>query len=461
LQKVLANEGTARPTVIWLNGANCTGCTISLANLISSDEPYDVADLLVRFIDLAFHPNLMTAAGGLAVDSLMNASDGDYILAMDGGIPTAFDGYTCMLYTDSNGREVTAKEAVLSLAPQAMANLCIGTCASFGGIPSAYPNPTGIKSVGELTGLPTINIPGCPTHPDWIVWTVAQLLTGAILELDDEGRPAALFRGETHNVHKNCPRKGQGEAKTFGEYGERCLKELGCKGPQTQADCPTRRWNNGTNWCVGASAVCLGCTEKDFPDKFSPFYKISYTSDHFTFRLTKAEWRSDKSEVKVDGEGHAGAKVVVMNAGTQAILGTANVDGDGKWRFRLKNPTGVPCRVRAECNGQFLERDVLNAPEDCVDVTPDIESDFEMTKAEWRSDKSELKVDGKGHAGAKVVVKNAGTKAILGTANVDGDGKWRFRLKNPAGVPRRVRAECNGQFLERDVRNAPEDSEGW
>ena len=117
-----------------------------------------------------------------------------------------------------------------------MANLCIGTCASFGGIPSGNPNPTGIKSVGELTGLPTINIPGCPTHPDWIVWTVVQLLTGAIPELDDKSRPAALFRGEAHHVHKNCPRKGQGEAKTFGEYGERCLKGLGCKGPRTPAD---------------------------------------------------------------------------------------------------------------------------------------------------------------------------------------------------------------------------------
>jgi hypothetical protein len=93
-------------------------------------------------------------------------------------------------------------------------------------------------------------------------------------------------------------------------------------------------------------------------------------------------------------------------------------------------------------------------------VTPDFESDFEMTKAEWRSGKSELKVDGKGDVGTEIVVMNAGTQAILGTASVDPRGKWKFRLKNPAGVPCRVRAEFDGQFLERDIRYAPGDCEG-
>lgn len=270
LEKALAADGAGLPTVIWLNGANCTGCTVSLANLVGSQAPTDVADLLVNTINLAFHPNLMGAAGDLAVKSLKEAAAADFILAVDGGIPTAFDGHTCMLWTE-NGREVTAKEAVLSLAPRAKAVLCIGTCSSFGGMPSGNPNPTGIKSVSELTGLQTINIPGCPAHPDWVVWTVAQLLAGLAPALDRDGRPASLFAGESRNVHERCPREERGEAGSFGVEG-RCLKRLGCKGPRTQADCPTRRWNNGTNWCVGANAVCLGCTEKGFPDLFSPFY---------------------------------------------------------------------------------------------------------------------------------------------------------------------------------------------
>jgi hydrogenase small subunit len=272
LESALAADGDGLPTVIWLNGANCTGCTVSLANRFSDGEVTDVADLLLNYIDLVFHPNLMGAAGDLAVEQLEAAASGSYILALDGGIPTAFGGHTCLLWTDSSGHEVTAEEAVKRLAPNAAAILSIGTCASFGGIPAGDPNPTGIVSVGELIGKQTINIPGCPTHPDWIVWTVANLLTGVIPELDDQGRPREIFREE---VHKKCPRKGTGETKIFGQEGI-CLKGLGCKGPRTKADCHVRQWNNGTNWCIGANAVCLGCTERGFPDKFSPFYKIEY-----------------------------------------------------------------------------------------------------------------------------------------------------------------------------------------
>ena len=273
LSRALADGGSGLPTVIWLNGANCTGCTISLANLFldEPDAPSDIADLLVNHIDLAYHPNLMGAAGDLAVQTLYDAANGPYILAVDGGIPTAFGGHTCMLYT-SNGKEYTAREAVELLAPGADHILGIGTCAGFGGIPGAAPNPTGIESVEKITGLPTINIPGCPPHPDWIVSTIAQLIAGASPSLDDNGRPLSLFDPNSMNIHKFCPRRRREEAKTFGRDGG-CLRELGCNGPRTAGDCPTRKWNNGTNWCVGANAVCLGCTEPEFPDSFSPFYE--------------------------------------------------------------------------------------------------------------------------------------------------------------------------------------------
>ena len=275
LEKALAGGG---PTVIWLNGANCTGCTVSLANRVATSgtvpnvsDPSDLPDLLINHIDLAFHPNLMGAAGDLAVANLEQAvAKGNYILAIDGGIPTAFDGHVCMLWTDSFGNEVTALDAVQSLAPGAAKVLSIGTCASFGGIPAGNPNPTQIQSVKTVSGRQdTINIPGCPPHPDWIVWTIAQLLAGKSPALDSWGRPSTLF---AKKVHDRCPRKERDEAKTFGIEGA-CLKELGCKGPETKADCPDRLWNNKTNWCVGANAHCLGCTESGFPDKFSPFYK--------------------------------------------------------------------------------------------------------------------------------------------------------------------------------------------
>jgi hydrogenase small subunit len=268
LQAAHAAGGAGLPTVLWLAGGACTGCTVSLANRVSSTSPKDLGDLLLSTVDLRFHPNLMGAAGQLAVDELMDASSqSGYVLAIEGSIPTAFGGHACVVWSD-RGRDVTMAEAVQLLAPGAAAVLAIGTCASFGGVSSAYPNPAGGRSVRSFTGRPAINLPGCPTHPDWIVWTIAQLLGGVVPALDSSGRPSALY---SRSVHDRCPRKGTGEAKTFAAQG--CLKALGCKGPNTRADCPTRLWNGSTNWCIGANAECIGCTEAKFPDGWESIYK--------------------------------------------------------------------------------------------------------------------------------------------------------------------------------------------
>lgn len=375
LESALAVESTGLPKVIWLNGANCTGCTVSLANLFSGSGPVDVADLLLNTIDLMFHPNLMGAAGDLAVQQLKATAAGSFILVVDGGIPTAFNGHTCMLWTEQ-GKEVTAMEAVKTLAPKAAAVLCVGTCASYGGMPSGDPNPTGIVSVSELTGLPTVNIPGCPTHPDWIVWTVAHLLAGQMPSLDSRNRPTALYGTE---VHKKCPRREQEEAKTFG-IANRCLKELGCKGEETKSDCPSRKWNNGTNWCVGAGALCIGCTESDFPDRFSPFYKLEYKYSNYTkpapeqpqpgdpnpgeptdpqppqgsLSVISAKWDRRRKQLIVTGKGEKGRIVTIYNAGTGAQLGAVSVNRLNRWRFRQQKPRSVPKKVRVVCGSQRL-----------------------------------------------------------------------------------------------------------
>jgi hydrogenase small subunit len=269
LERALAAGGG--PPVIWLNAANCTGCTVSLSNLVGTKKPADVGDLLINTINLAYHTNLMGAAGDLAVETLRHAAKEAYILVVEGGVPTAFGGAACILWTE-NGREVTAMEAVTALAPKAKAVVCVGTCSSFGGIPAAQPNPTGIKSVRALTGRRTVNIPGCPPHPDWIVGTLAQLLSGVKPKTDADGRPLAYFGGGV--LHEKCPRRDNAWAMTTG-VDNYCLRGLGCKGVVTGGDCPTRKWNNQTNWCVGANAICIGCTENGFPDKFSPFYSCA------------------------------------------------------------------------------------------------------------------------------------------------------------------------------------------
>jgi hydrogenase small subunit len=285
MEKALAS--TSGPPIIWIKGASCSGCTVSLANRVSSAAPVDLADLLVHTIDLVYHPTLMAAAGDLAVQTLRKAEAGTFILAVEGGIPTQYGGRTCTLWTQ-NGVDVTALSAVQELAPKARYVLSIGTCASYGGVAGAAPNPTSIVSVSTASGRSTLNVPGCPPHPDWIVWTIAQLLAGTAPALDSYRRPTALY-GAT--VHSKCSRRYSAWAKSLGQTGL-CNGNLGCKGRRTYADCSTRQWNNGTNWCVGtvsaggngADSLCLGCTESGFPDKFAPIFSTmgSLPLDHET-----------------------------------------------------------------------------------------------------------------------------------------------------------------------------------
>lgn len=267
LSQLLAGT-QAMPTVIWLEGSSCSGCTVSLTNLIGSKTdggPTDVADLLTNYINLAFGKTLMSAAGDLAVSSLRAAQESaNFILIVEGGIPTAFNGMPCTVMTE-NGIDITMKEAVEELAPIAKAVVCVGACACNGGIPGSGANPTKVQTVTELTGIATLNIPGCPPHPDWIAGTLASVLCGQMPAVDSFGRPTAFY-GKT--VHASCPRKPLYDlghfADDFGQEG-RCLASMGCNGPTTYADCSLRGWNNGFNYCMQSNGNCISCTESDFP----------------------------------------------------------------------------------------------------------------------------------------------------------------------------------------------------
>jgi hydrogenase small subunit len=254
---------TSGPTVIWLQGAGCTGCSMSFLNLISTAAPTTAADVLINTINLTYHPNLMALAGQDAAALAEQAyKAGGYILAVEGGVPTAFGGRTCWAWT-YNGEDVTFQQAVTDLAANAAKIICIGSCASFGGIPAAGSNPAQIKSVSAVTGKATLNIAGCPVHPDWIVYPIAQLLAGNPISVDSSGRPTAIF-GQT--VHSACPRRNNEDS---------CLATKGCRGPGTYGNCPTNLWNNKVNWCVNANAPCYACTEPNFPGDAS-LYTMMY-----------------------------------------------------------------------------------------------------------------------------------------------------------------------------------------
>lgn len=256
-------QGTA--PVLWLQGQCCNGCSVSLLN----SEPLTPAKLLTKYISLGFHQTLSSATGAQAVETVNKlVGQGGYILVVEGTVPAKMPR-ACMfgeeLFTDQLTRAARKAKAVLAL----------GTCACFGGIPAAENNPTGATSAvswlkSQGISVPTILLPGCPTHPDWLVGTIVHVLKFGVPPLDAQGRPKTYF---SRLMHDQCPRFADYErerfARSFGEDG--CLFKLGCLGPITKTDCNVRPWNAGKGSCIRAGAPCIGCggelfaAKADFP----------------------------------------------------------------------------------------------------------------------------------------------------------------------------------------------------
>lgn len=302
LQSALADP--AGPTVIWLQGQACTGCSVSLLNSVFYTT---IDDLLLSTLNLEYHPNLVAGAGDLAlsvasgprlsnsqlkalhedwfVQSATQVMDmnGDgkvnfldyaalaqrgFILVIEGAIPVGAGGAFCEV-----GGGMTMLDALGKFGAGASQIIAVGACASFGGFPAAAPNPTQALSVrGALAQLgiskPVINIPGCPIHPDWLVGTISSLLVqGTPGPLDSYGRPTAFFGTTVHSMCPNLSAFNSAYASRTGHAGDRsclschsrtdshlpnprtlgaggCLYALSCKGIRTYCDCPTRKWNS-------------------------------------------------------------------------------------------------------------------------------------------------------------------------------------------------------------------------
>ncbi len=270
--------------IIWLQASTCSGCSVSVINTIHPSIKNVILEQVLpghRLI-LAYHGTLMAATGSLSIDAAKETAQkyaGKYVLVVEGAIPTKQNGMYGSIGAEA-GAPVTMLKWTDFFGRKAMAALAVGTCAAYGGIPAGEPNPSGCKGLTEVfTSLniatPVINIPGCPSHPDWFIGTVSKILLYGMpkpKELDEIGRLKLFYGQSVHNrcINRNFLDDGIFAAR-FGDEG--CLLELGCKGPFTHADCPIRLWNGGVNWCINAGSPCIGCTEKGFPDEHSPIYQ--------------------------------------------------------------------------------------------------------------------------------------------------------------------------------------------
>src|SRR5512143_3115640 len=214
-----ALETVQRPSLVWLEFQDCAGDTESLLRASSPS----VAELILDVLSLDYHETIMATAGFQAEKSRDDTiAKGGHIVVVEGSIPLGADG----------------------------------------GLPKAAPNPTRAVPVDEVvSGVPIVNLPGCPMNVDNLNATIAHYLTFKELPArDQKGRPLFAY-GE--RIHDNCPRRGHFDAGQFalewGDEGHRkgwCLYRLGCKGPSTWHNCPIVQWNGSTNWPVGVGHGC-------------------------------------------------------------------------------------------------------------------------------------------------------------------------------------------------------------
>jgi hydrogenase small subunit len=210
-----------------------------------------------------------------------------FILVIEGSIANEknkADGYWAAFGTDqATGEPITTSEWIDRLAPKAWAIVSAGTCAAYGGIHAMQGNPTGAMGLGDYlggqwkskTGIPIVNVPGCPVHPDSFMGTLLYLLqmaagTVPMIPLDGQQRPTWLF---SETVHEGCDRGGYYEQADFAStYGKKtCIVKLGCWGPVVQCNVGKRGWMNGIGGCPNVGGICIGCTMPGFPDKTMPF----------------------------------------------------------------------------------------------------------------------------------------------------------------------------------------------
>lgn len=271
--------------VLWLQSGGCGGCSMSLLN---AEQPDLYTSLRAHGIELLWHPSLSEHSGAEVLALLEAIENGDQALdalCLEGSVMLGPNGSGRFHMLAGSNRPMS--EVIRALAGRARHVLAIGSCAAFGGITAAGSNlaeACGLQYEGEApggllggewcsaSGLPVINVAGCPTHPDWIVDTLAQLARDQLpgKRLDSLRRPRDYT---DHLVHHGCPRNEYYEFKASAEQPSDlgCMMEnLGCLGTQARADCNIRPWN-GSGSCLHGGYACINCTAPGFEEPGHPF----------------------------------------------------------------------------------------------------------------------------------------------------------------------------------------------
>ncbi len=280
--------------ILWSpDGMSCDGDTISVTNATQPSIEDVLAGGIPGLPKVHLHNRVLSPSQGGEdfLEPWFAAANGEldapFVLVIEGSIPNEDikdEGYwTAMGNDPETGEPITLNTWIDRLAPNALAVVAAGTCATYGGIHAMEGNPTGSMGLADYlgwdwrskAGLPIVNVPGCPVQPDNMMETLLYLLRqvaglAPMIPLDDQLRPTWLF-GKT--VHEGCDRAGYYEQGDFAhEYGSpKCLVKIGCWGPVVNCNVPKRGWMDGIGGCPNVGGICIGCTMPGFPDKFMPF----------------------------------------------------------------------------------------------------------------------------------------------------------------------------------------------
>ncbi|MBN2964166.1 hydrogenase [Sulfurospirillum sp. T05] len=248
-------------TIAWVQGLTCNGNSHSLLNYTQFASFCEVFSFL-------YHPLFPSP---FTLKALMDSPAAIDVLIIEG----ALSHDASMIERHGMGLD----EILGVLMPRATHVVCVGSCASFGGVfkerdPEKIMGGLfrGEKKGGffgdalkTLAGNSLVNLPGCPVHPSWVIETLMLLKHRRPLVLDTLCRPKEIY---AYLAHHGCLRNEYFEWKvdcdTFG-IKEGCLfYEQGCQGPMTHANCNKILWNE-TSSKTRVGSPCLGCTEPSFP----------------------------------------------------------------------------------------------------------------------------------------------------------------------------------------------------
>lgn len=264
----------------WFKCGGCSGDTLSLLN---AEEPDLVTLLKSLDVRILWQPSLSTGTHiehREILDALVSGRERLDLLCVEGAVIRGPAG-TGMFETIEGQPK---KDLLAQLAAQAQYIIGVGTCATFGGVSAdCEVEACGLQfnkrqKGGFLgsdfvtkSGMPVINLPGCPCHPDVVTGTFTAIAREKPIPLNEYNCPTTWYN---MLVHQGCTRNEYHEYRVedwdFGTKG--CMFfHLGCQGPLAHGTCNKRLWNSRSSK-TRVGVPCFGCTQPDFPQE-SPFFE--------------------------------------------------------------------------------------------------------------------------------------------------------------------------------------------